>query len=402
MTEFLVRRLVRDAQNTGDPAVREAYGRLAGIVGVVCNVLLFLGKFLLGTLTGSVAITADAVNNLSDASSSIVTLVGFRLAAKPADDGHPFGHHRIEYLAGLAVAAMILLIGAELVKTSVGKIIHPADVECTAATIAVLLASILMKLWMARFNRTLGKKIDSPALMATAADSRNDVITTAAVLLCTVVAGMTGLRLDGYVGLLVALFILWSGVSIAKDTIDPLLGQAPDEALVQSIAAEITGYDGILGIHDLMVHDYGPGRRVASAHAEVDYRMNIMDAHELLDDIEHDVKEKLHVDLVLHCDPIVTDDAETNALRARVTEYLTAQDERLSIHDFRVVRGSGHTNLIFDLVVPFDLAAKAGQLRQGLEQALSADGGQYHAIVTVDTEAFNSMHTNNGGHAARS
>ncbi len=393
MTEFLVRRLVRGAQNTEDPAVREAYGRLAGIVGVVCNVLLFVGKFLLGTLTGSVAITADAVNNLSDASSSIVTLIGFRLAAKPADAGHPFGHHRIEYLAGLAVAAMILLIGAELVKTSIGKILHPADVECTAATILVLLASILVKLWLARFNRTLGKKISSPALMATAADSRNDVITTAAVLLCAVLAAATGLRLDGYVGLLVALFILWSGISIAKDTIDPLLGAAPDESLVHAIASEITGYGGILGIHDLMVHDYGPGRRFASAHAEVDYRMNILDAHELLDDIERDVRTKLHVDLVLHCDPIVTDDAERSALRDRVLSYLTEQDARLSIHDFRVVRGTGHTNVIFDLVVPFDLAGKTAELQRGLERALSADGQRYHAVITADTEAFNDVHT---------
>ena len=396
MTEFLVRRLVRGAQNTEDPAVREAYGRLAGIVGVVCNVLLFVGKFLLGTLTGSVAITADAVNNLSDASSSIVTLIGFRLAARPADDGHPFGHHRIEYLAGLAVAAMILLIGVELVKTSVGKIIHPANVECTAATILVLLASILVKLWLAHFNRTLGKKIGSPALMATAADSRNDVITTAAVLLCAALSVATGLRLDGYVGLLVALFILWSGVSIAKDTIDPLLGAAPDESLVQAIASEIRGYDGILGLHDLMVHDYGPGRRFASAHAEVDYRMDILDAHELLDDIERGVRAKLRVDLVLHCDPIVTDDAERNALRGRVLEYLTEQDERLTNHDFRVVRGSGHTNVIFDLVVPFDLEAKAGELKRGLEQALSADGKRYHAIITIDTEAFNGVDTRSG------
>lgn len=396
MTEFLVRRLVRGAQNTEDPAVREAYGRLAGIVGVVCNVLLFVGKFLLGTLTGSVAITADAVNNLSDASSSIVTLIGFRLAARPADGGHPFGHHRIEYLAGLAVAAMILLIGVELVKTSIGKILHPANVECTAATILVLLASILVKLWLAHFNRTLGKKISSPALMATAADSRNDVITTAAVLLCAALSVATGLRLDGYVGLLVALFILWSGVSIAKDTIDPLLGAAPDESLVQAIASEIRGYDGILGLHDLMVHDYGPGRRFASAHAEVDYRMDILDAHELLDDIERDVRAKLRVDLVLHCDPIVTDDAERNALRGRVLEYLTEQDERLTIHDFRVVRGSGHTNVIFDLVVPFDLEAKAGELKRGLEQALSADGKRYHAIITIDTEAFNGVDTRSG------
>ena len=306
MTEFLVRRLVRGAQNTEDPAVREAYGRLAGIVGVICNVLLFAGKFLLGTLTGSVSITADAVNNLSDASSSIVTLIGFRLAAKPADAGHPFGHHRIEYLAGLAVAAMILLIGAELVKTSIGKILHPADVECTAATIFVLLASILVKLWLAHFNRTLGKKISSPALMATAADSRNDVITTAAVLLCAALSVATGLRLDGYVGLLVALFILWSGVSIAKDTIDPLLGAAPDESLVQAIASEIRGYDGILGLHDLMVHDYGPGRCHVSLHAEVDGEGNIYELHEAIDRAMSELDHKLGCFSVIHMDPVDT------------------------------------------------------------------------------------------------
>ena len=393
MTNFLLRHLIRDHQDAGDPAVREACGRAAGLVGLVCNILLFLGKILVGTLSGSVAITADAVNNLSDASSSLVTLIGFRLAAKPADDGHPFGHHRIEYLAGLLVAAMILLIGVELIKTSVGKILHPVSVDCTLAAVLVLAASILVKLWLAHFNRTLGNKLQSPALLATAADSLNDVVTTSAVLLCTILAGATGLQLDGYVGLLVALFILWSGIGIARDTIDPLLGEAPDETLVHSLAAEITAYPGILGIHDLIVHDYGPGRRFASAHAEVDSHMDILDAHELLDDIEHDVKAKLRVELVLHCDPIVTDDAEANALRAQILSFLEARDPRLSIHDFRMVRGTGHTNVIFDLVVPFDLEPKAGEIKTSLEQALSADGKRYYAVITVDTAAFNDIHT---------
>lgn len=393
MTNFLLQRFVRGWEDTGDPAVREAYGRLAGLTGLCCNVLLFLGKFLVGTVTGSVAIAADAVNNLSDASSALVTLIGFRLAAKPADDGHPYGHHRIEYLAGLAVAAMILLIGAELVKTSVGKILHPEVVDCSATAVIVLAASILLKLWMARFYRTLGTKIASPALLATAADSRNDVITTAAVLLCTVLSALTGLRLDGYVGLLVALFILWSGIGIARGTIDPLLGEAPDETLVHAISEEIMGCPGILGLHDLMVHDYGPGRRFASAHAEVDAHMDIMDAHELLDNIEHDVRTKLRVDLVLHCDPIITDNPEVNALRAQVEEFLAEQDPRLAIHDFRIVRGSGHTNVIFDLVTPFALEAKAGQIRQALEQALCCGGKTYSVVMRVDAEAFNDIHT---------
>ena len=384
MTEFLVRRLVRGAQNTEDPAVREAYGRLAGIVGVVCNVLLFVGKFLLGTLTGSVAITADAVNNLSDASSSIVTLIGFRLAAKPADEGHPFGHHRIEYLAGLAVAAMILLIGAELVKTSIGKILHPADVECTAATILVLLASILVKLWLARFNRTLGKKISSPALMATAADSRNDVITTAAVLLCAVLAAATGLRLDGYVGLLVALFILWSGWSAAKDTISPLLGEPASEELVQSISRLILSHEKILGIHDLMVHDYGPGQCFASVHAEMDSREDPLLCHDVLDDIERDALRELRVHLVIHYDPIVTDDAELNHMRTFVQETIRAIDPELTLHDFRMVRGAQHTNLIFDLVIPYSLVGKQAELKHRIDARVQQEDRKYYTVITFD------------------
>ena len=393
MTDLLLRLFVKHASDTSDPAVRAGYGRLAGVTGIVCNLLLFALKLLAGTISGSVSITADAVNNLSDASGSIVTLVGFKLASRPADDEHPYGHARMEYLSGLAVAVLILVIGVELVKSSVGKILHPEAVEFSALIVVILVCSILVKLWMAVFNRKLGRRIGSAALTAAAADSRNDVISTGAVLLACIVGQLTGLKIDGYVGLLVALFILWSGISIAKDTIDPLLGAAPDESLVHAIASEITGYDGILGIHDLMVHDYGPGRRFASAHAEVDYRMNILDAHELLDDIERDVRTKLHVDLVLHCDPIVTDDAERSALRDRVLSYLTEQDARLSIHDFRVVRGTGHTNVIFDLVVPFDLAGKTAELQRGLERALSADGQRYHAVITADAEAFNDVHT---------
>ena len=264
MTNFLLRRFVPDYQNTADPAVREKYGNLAGIVGIICNVLLFAGKLLAGTLCGSVSVTADAVNNLSDASSSLVTLLGFRLAARPADEKHPYGHARMEYLSGLAVAVMILVIGVELVKSSVQKILHPEAVEFSVLTAAVLTGSILLKLWMALFDRKLGRKISSAALIAAAADSRSDVIATGAVLLACVIGRLTGLMIDGWAGLLVALFILWSGVGVVKDTVDPLLGAKPDEALVRAIAYLMTSHVNILGFHDLMVHDYGPGRRFAS------------------------------------------------------------------------------------------------------------------------------------------
>ena len=339
MTNFLLRRFVPDYQNTADPAVREKYGNLAGIVGIICNVLLFAGKLLAGTLCGSVSVTADAVNNLSDASSSLVTLLGFRLAARPADEKHPYGHARMEYLSGLAVAVMILVIGVELVKSSVQKILHPEAVEFSVLTAAVLTGSILLKLWMALFDRKLGRKISSAALIAAAADSRSDVIATGAVLLACVVGRLTGLMIDGWAGLLVALFILWSGVGVVKDTVDPLLGAKPDEALVRAIAYLMTSHVNILGFHDLMVHDYGPGRRFASVHAEIDYRIDPLIAHEILDEIERQAKRELHVDLVIHYDPIVTDDPEVAAVRTRVLQIMHGLDPRLSLHDFRMVSG---------------------------------------------------------------
>ena len=385
MTTFLLRRFIPDYQNTADPAVRAKYGRLAGIVGIICNVLLFAGKLLAGAISGSVSVTADAVNNLSDASSSIVTLIGFRLAARPADEEHPYGHARMEYLSGLAVAAMIILIGAELVKSSFQKILHPEAVEFSALTAIVLTVSILLKLWMALFNRKLGRKISSAALTATAADSRNDVIATGAVLLACVVGAWTGLKIDGYVGLLVALFIICSGIGIAKDTIDPLLGAKPDEELVN-----------ILGFHDLMVHDYGPGRRFASVHAEIDHRIDPLIAHEILDEIERQAKKDLHVDLVIHYDPIVTDDPEVCAVRTRVLSILHAIDPRLSFHDFRMVSGPHHVNVIFDMVIPPEYADRTEQLRKQVEAQLQDGKKTYHLVVTFDTAAFNALSTEAG------
>ena len=384
MTTFLLRRFIPDYQNTADPAVRAKYGRLAGIVGIICNVLLFAGKLLAGAISGSVSVTADAVNNLSDASSSIVTLIGFRLAARPADEEHPYGHARMEYLSGLAVAAMIILIGAELVKSSFQKILHPEAVEFSALTAIVLTVSILLKLWMALFNRKLGRKISSAALTATAADSRNDVIATGAVLLACVVGAWTGLKIDGYVGLLVALFIICSGIGIAKDTIDPLLGAKPDEELVRAIAYLMTSHVNILGFHDLMVHDYGPGQCFASVHAEMDSREDPLLCHDVLDDIERDALRELRVHLVIHYDPIVTDDAELNHMRTFVQETIRAIDPELTLHDFRMVRGAQHTNLIFDLVIPYSLVGKQAELKHRIDARVQQENRKYYTVITFD------------------
>ena len=401
MTNFLLRRFIPDYQNTADPAVRERYGKLAGITGIICNVLLFAFKLLAGTLSGSVSITADAVNNLSDASSSLVTLLGFRLAARPADEEHPYGHARMEYLSGLAVAVMILVIGVELVKSSVQKILHPEAVEFSVLTAAVLTGSILLKLWMALFDRKLGRKISSAALIAAAADSRSDVIATGAVLLACVVGKLTGLMIDGWAGLLVALFILWSGVGVVKDTVDPLLGAKPDEALVRAIAYLMTSHVNILGFHDLMVHDYGPGRRFASVHAEIDHRIDPLVAHEILDEIERQAKRELHVDLVIHYDPIVTDDPEVAAVRTRVLQIMHGLDPRLSLHDFRMVSGSHHVNVIFDMVLPPEDVQTAEQLRRQIEAQLQDGKKTYHLIVTFDTAAFNELSTEAGEQQSR-
>ena len=401
MTNFLLRRFIPDYQNTADPAVRERYGKLAGITGIICNVLLFAFKLLAGTLSGSVSITADAVNNLSDASSSLVTLLGFRLAARPADEEHPYGHARMEYLSGLAVAVMILVIGVELVKSSVQKILHPEAVEFSVLTAAVLTGSILLKLWMALFDRKLGRKISSAALIAAAADSRSDVIATGAVLLACVIGRLTGLMIDGWAGLLVALFILWSGVGVVKDTVDPLLGAKPDEALVRAIAYLMTSHVDILGFHDLMVHDYGPGRRFASVHAEIDHRIDPLVAHEILDEIERQAKKELHVDLVIHYDPIVTDDPEVAAVRTRVLQIMHGLDPRLSLHDFRMVSGSHHVNVIFDMVLPPEDVQTAEQLRRQIEAQLQDGKKTYHLIVTFDTAAFNELSTEAGEQQSR-
>ena len=385
MTSLLLRIFVPDHRNTSDPRVRGAIGALSGRVGIGCNVLLFALKLLVGTLSGSVSITADALNNLSDASGSIVTLIGFRLADKPADAHHPFGHARAEYLSGLAVAAMILFIGFELAKSSVEKILHPEPVALTGLMAAVLLASIGVKLWMFLFNRTLGRQIRSSALMATAADSRNDCVATAAVLLAAVLEQWLDLRVDGIMGLGVAAFILYSGIQMGKETVSPLLGESADQSLREDIVDYICRNPRVLGYHDLMVHDYGPGRRYASVHVEMDHREDPMECHEIIDDMERECLRSHNVHLVIHYDPVITDDPELQRLKAEVSTLLRQWDERLTLHDFRMVQGRRHMNLVFDVPLPESLRGREAQLRSYVEDSLNEEGPMaYHVKITFD------------------
>lgn len=389
MTNLLLHLFVKDADNTENPKVRAAIGTLSGLVGIVCNLLLFTFKLLVGTLTCSVSITADAMNNLSDASGSIVTFIGFRVADKPADEHHPYGHARAEYLSGLSVAALILVIGIELVKTSVKKIFAPTPVEFTTVAAVVLLASIAVKFWMNLFNRGLAKRIDSTALMATAADSRNDCIATFAVLVAAVVEKLTMIPVDGWIGLAVALFILYSGLNLAKDTISPLLGENADPELREKIVDYIVSQPKVLGYHDLMVHDYGPGQRFASLHVEMDCREDPLDCHELIDDMERECLRSHNVHLVIHYDPVVIDDPVLTALKAKVQCLLQAKDSRLSLHDFRMVPGKRHMNLVFDVALPRDMKDQGEALRSWVEDTLNAEGDMvYHVIITFDIADF--------------
>jgi cation diffusion facilitator family transporter len=375
-------------KHTADP--RLAIGRRAGAVGIGANILLFGAKILAGTLSGSVSITADAMNNLSDASSSIVTLLGFKLAEKPADEDHPYGHARYEYLSALAVAAMILFIGFELAKTSVVKIITPEATEFTWLTAGILLFSIGVKLWLSFYNRRLGKKIASDALLAAAADSRNDVIATGVVLISGVVEYLTGWKVDAWMGLGVALFILYSGIGMARSTISPLLGEAATPELRNQLLDKIQSEPKVLGYHDLMVHDYGPGRRFASVHVEMDRREDPLLCHEIIDDLERECLQSHGVQLVIHYDPVVTDDPELDRLREVVRQTLAQIDGGLSFHDFRMVAGGGHTNLIFDVALPHSLAGQEKRIKAELDSRLNQDSPTtYYTVVTFDLESFN-------------
>ena len=390
MTRFLLHIFVGSGAKAPDGTARAAIGKLSGAVGIFCNVLLCCVKLVAGSLSGSVSITADALNNLSDATSSIVTQLSFRLAERPADEHHPYGHARYEYLSGLAVAAIVIVIGFELAKTSVEKIINPAAVEFSAVTVLVLCLSIGIKLWMAVFNRKLGDMIRSSALSAAAADSRNDCLATGAVLAAGLVEWLTDWQIDGFMGLAVALFILCSGCNLAKETISPLLGEAADPLLQEQIADYISASPKVLGYHDLMVHDYGPGQRFASLHVEMDKDEDPMLCHEIIDDLERECLKKHGVHLVIHYDPVVTNDPELDRMRALVAAILRVKDERLSIHDFRMVPGAGHTNLIFDVAMPARLQGQEKTIQTALEAALNdLDEGIYYTVITFDLASFN-------------
>lgn len=381
MTKFLVRIFAKN----GD---RSALGRLSGVVGVVCNLILAAAKLVIGSLAGSVAITADAMNNLSDATSSVVTFVGFKLAEQPADEEHPYGHARYEYISGLVVAAIILFIGFELGKSSVQKIFHPEATVFSVALLLVLLLSVAVKFWLFLFNRSLGKQVDSTTLLATAEDSRNDCIATLAVLIAAVMERLTHVSLDGYMGLAVSVFIFISGIKLVRETISPLLGESVPVELRALIVDYISSHPKVLGYHDLYVHDYGPGRRFASLHVEMDSREDPLLCHEIIDDMERECFASHGVQLVIHYDPVVTDDPEMTRVHTWVDSILYDYDSRLKTHDFRMVRGNGHTNLIFDIVLPDDIRRQENDITKYLNERLSVTDMTYYTVITFDSAAF--------------
>ena len=380
----LFARLFLKPEGRDETALRKGYGILCGAVGIGLNILLFAGKFFAGTIAGSIAITADAFNNLSDAGSSFVTLLGFQLAGQKPDSDHPFGHGRIEYLSGLAVSMLIILMGFELAKSSLDKILHPAPVDSSWLVIAILCVSICVKLYMAFYNRSLGKKLNAPAMLATAADSLSDSIATTAVLIATLVGRFSGLMIDGWCGILVAAFILWSGFNAAKDTVNPLLGTPPTHEFVDQIKDLVMAHPAIIGIHDLIVHDYGPGRVMISLHAEVSASENVLDLHDEIDNVESELREKLGCEAVIHMDPIVTDDGVTKETRERVAALVHCIDDEISIHDFRMVAGPSHTNVIFDAVVPYGFRLTDSEVEEKIKSAVRTLDGNYFAVVKVE------------------
>ncbi len=389
MTKLLIRLFIKNYEDTENPHVREAYGKFAGIVGTVSNILLFAIKFLVGFFFRSISVMADAVNNLSDAGSSIITLIGFKLSGKPADKKHPYGHARMEYITGLVVSFAILLLGIQLVQSSVEKILHPEETAFNLLTVAVLVISILMKLWQGLFNKKIGRIIRSTTIEATAADSLNDVIATSAVLLSVIVGRLTGWQLDGYMGVVVAVFIIISGVKLIGETINPLLGMAPDRELVEKIDQKILSYEGVLGLHDLTVHNYGPQRCFASVHVEVPASQDILISHDIIDNIERDFAREMGIHLVIHLDPVVADDETTNGLHEIVMSCIQEISPMLSIHDFRAVIGNTHTNLIFDVCAPYDIKLTDAEITSMIIRKIREIDQKYFCVIVVDRDMTN-------------
>lgn len=384
MGTFLFKTFIKDYENTKDPAIREKYGLLAGIVGIISNVILCSMKVLIGVSIKSIAIIADGINNLADASSSIITLIGFKLAAKPEDKDHPYGHARIEYISGLLVSAIIIILGFQLLKSSFMKVLHPDPIHFNYITIIILLVAIAIKIWQALFNISAGKKINSVALMATGTDSRNDVISTIAVLIGIIVSKFTGLQLDGIIGCLVALFIIWSGIQLIRETSSPLLGEAPDPALVTAILEGTKSFQGVIGTHDLIVHNYGPGRIFASIHIEVDADSDIMETHDMIDNIERKLSSSLKIHLTAHMDPVKVNDPLTESLKIKITEILEPIEGIYEMHDLRVVPGPTHTNIIFDAVISPECKLKKSDIVLIVNKEVKKIDESYFVVITFD------------------
>lgn len=384
MIGFFSRLWIKVRENTSSPAVRQSYGMLCGAVGIFLNVLLFLGKFLAGSLSKSIAITADAFNNLSDAGSSFITLVGFKMSGQEPDPDHPFGHGRIEYLSGLIVSGAILIMGYELIVSSIKKILQPEDTAFSLLVVMILICSILVKLYMAYYNFSVGKKIDSSAMKATATDSLSDTVTTTVVLFATLIQHFFGWQIDGCCGVLVGLFILYAGFSAAKDTINPLLGQAPSREFVEQVQQIVLNTDGVLGMHDLIVHDYGPGRIIISLHAEVSSNGNILEIHDMIDRLEQTLNKQLHCEAVIHMDPIVTEDPDVRLWKDRIHDILLSIDASLHMHDFRMVKGNTHTNIIFDMVLPHNYKLSKTLLLDEIQKKVWEIDEHYYVVIQME------------------
>ena len=384
MISLLVKLFYGEMDMSDEKAVRRAYGTTCSGAGIGFNVLLFAGKLIAGMLSGSVAIVSDAFNNLSDAGSSIISLVGFKLSNKKSDPQHPFGHGRLEYISGLCVSFLIILMGVELGKASIEKIIEPAQVKFSLLTAAILAASILVKLYMALYNSRVGKRLNAVTMKAMAKDSLSDAVATGVVLMSMIVAKLADIAIDGYCGVVVAAFILFTGITAARDTISPLLGQKPDSEFIEEVMRIVNAHKEIIGTHDLVVHDYGPGRLMITLHAEVDANMDILVAHDAVDNIENELREKLGCSAVVHMDPIVTDDVETNATREEIKRVVSNIDSRMTIHDFRMVPGPTHTNVIFDVAVPFDTDMDDDELRKILGARIRDVDSKLNAVIEID------------------
>ena len=387
MTELLSRLFVKNYKDAQNPTVRTAYGTMVSITGIIVNILLFAAKFVVGTLFGAISIVGDAVNNLSDAGTQIISLISFRIAAKPADREHPFGHARIEYVTSMIVSFLVMLVGFELLKSSVEQIFSPERPDSSPVAIFVLLGSMLCKLWLGLFNRTIGKRIDSSVMRATAADSLSDVFATGAVLIATVLPMIfTEMKWnpDAYMGVIVAVLIMVAGVRILNEAKNAILGEAPSEEIIKQITETVDRYEGALGIHDMVVHNYGPGRIIASLHIEVDGSVDVFETHDMIDTIEKDLRQNCGIEATIHMDPIVTDDEQVNELRAKTAEAVKKIHPLMQIHDFRFVAGATHTNLIFDVVVPFEVKMSEEEVKAAVAEKVKEIDPTYFVVLNVD------------------